>query len=62
MTPPFNNIRFKDYVLFMILINENVANHLKTIRRKMFNNSITIRNNIYNNQNSKFIGINLHLN
>jgi len=62
MTPPFNNIRFKHYVLFMILINENVANHLKTIRRKMFNNSITIRNNIYNNQISKFIGINLHLN
>jgi hypothetical protein len=57
--PPFN--KNSNHVLFIYLINENVANHLKTIRRKIFNNSITIRGNVYNHPISTFNGITLKL-
>ena len=60
--PPFNNIPCEHSVLFILLIDEHVANYLKIIRQKKFNNSYAIRDNVFNHQISTFIGLNLQIN
>ena len=44
--PPFNNIPPEHYVIFIHLLNEHIANYLKTIRNKIFNNAIEISENV----------------
>ena len=65
--PPFNKIPYPEispeqYDIFIVLLNEHIANYLKTIRHKIFNNLVTIRSPEFNLPSNTFIGINLQLN